>query len=486
LLSPQEALSRLWRRKYWAISTVLACSLLSWLYLLSAAQLFEIRANLLLQPDAHGLRIDNRQNGRPDTELVATQAEILASRQLLTRAAEAYQGSRAETSADLVEMIDLLSSELLVKRVVGTRVLSLSMRWGDREEGQALVKSLIDQYELFVSELNQGGKVEALHTLTQTEREIRAELADLQQKFRLLRQESALVGDGNEGLAPQQTLLQEFGTAYAEIRSRRIGLENRLAAVHGVLTDMSIAYRPRELPQATGSEVDSKTVEVAKHADQPIMTSRETPPGRSLLSEVDATERGWAALQMLNDVDLKGLQDPVAIQQELFLAEVHRQELVEKYLWNHPEVRAVENQIEDWKQRLQTLVDRAPATLERELQAAKTQEERLRSLYEEELATAKLLDQRRLEQEHMAKQIDQVQTLHNLILTQLTELRLDNQVTTEGGADLRVTVLDPPLASPNSVWPNRKLVLGGGLLMGLLGSFALVLLPLPRPDQSHR
>jgi uncharacterized protein involved in exopolysaccharide biosynthesis len=479
-IPPLEALDRLWRRKYWVLAIVCTSLLLSALYLQQARKLYEIQANLLLESNAHGLRFDNRENSRPDAELIATQSEILASRHLLGLAVEAQHDLVEEKSLHPEELITRLREELSVKRLVGTRILNISLRWDDCEQGEAFVQSLLAQYERFLLELNQGGQVEALETLAQTESEIRSELTTLQAQYRALRKESSLVGDGDAGLAPQQRLLAEFGAAYAEVRGRRIGLENRLAAIKEPPTDSNVAGRGT--PSESG--LASAATESTQH-DNAVINAGYTSFHRPVPT-ADLTERGWGALQILSGVDLKGLQDPIAIQQELFQAEVRRQELVEKYLENHPEVRAVESQIADLKKRLQTLVERVPLILEREVRASLLQEERLRKLYEEELETVRKLDQHRLEQSHLANEIDQIQILHNSVLTQLSELRLNNRVTTEGAADLRVRILDPPKPSLSPAWPNKKLVLGGGVLMGLLGSSMLVLIPVPYSESRDR
>ncbi len=470
-VTPADLLYRLWHRKVWVFATVLVCVLASWVYLQRAPRQYEIQANLLLQPDAHGLRVGDLQDGRPNAELIATHSEILSSRQLLTRAVESYlalpdaEASVQRLADPLVSqdlLVQQLSEQLTVKRVVGTRILNVALRWGDREQGTALVEHLFECYQSLLFDLNQGGQVEALSTLAQTERELRTELTNLQQQYRQLRESSPLIGDIDAGLTPQQALIDALGSSYAEVRSRRIGLENRLAALEDERSGVHVARRPR---------LDAPPTELVS-----------TTSVKAGAEEVLQSENGWAALQMLGDIDLKGLQDPIAIQQELFQAEVRRQELVKKYRGKHPDLQAVENQIADWKQRLQTLVDRAPLTMERELRAAKLQEDHLKMLYEEELAAAKQLDQHRLEQAHLRHQMEQVQTLHGSILAQLTDLRLNNKVTTEGGADLRVTVLDDPRAGLKPVWPNNKLVLGGGLLMGLVGSSVLTLIPVRRPE----
>jgi uncharacterized protein involved in exopolysaccharide biosynthesis len=188
----------------------------------------------------------------------------------------------------------------------------------------------------------------------------------------------------------------------------------------------------------------------------------------------------WNAMQMFGDVNDGTLQERIAIQQQLLEAETRRQQLSGKFLDNHPEVKAVEEQIKRWNERLQSLVDSAPRALELQVQAAKLEEESLRLRYEDELKKARSLDQDRLEQDHLKQQITQVQTIHDSISSQLVELRLNHDVTTEGGADLRITVLDKPQPDLNPVWPEPKLVLGGGLLIGLMGTFLLVLIPVSR------
>lgn len=470
-VTPADLLYRLWHRKVWAFTTIVVCVLASWFYLQRASRQYEIQANLLLQPGAHGLRVGDMQNGRPDAELIATHSEILSSRKMLTRAVESYlalPGAEAggqddrDSLASQEVLVQQLEEQLTVKRVVGTRILNVALRWGDREQGTALVEHLFECYQTLLFDLNQGGQVEALGTLAQTERELRGELTNLQQQYRTLRKSSPLIGDIDAGLTPQQTLIDALGSSYAEVRSRRIGLENRLAALEDERSGVHVARRP-QLDAASTELVSTTSLNVGSE-------------------EALQSEHGWAALQMLGDIDLKGLQDPIAIQQELFQAEVRRQELIKKYRGKHPDLQAVENQIADWKQRLQTLVDRAPLTMERELRAAKLQEDHLKLLYEQELAAAKELDQHRLEQAHLRDQMEQVQTLHGSILAQLTDLRLNNKVTTEGGADLRVTVLDDARASFKPVWPNEKLVLGGGLLIGLVGSSMLTLIPVRRPE----
>jgi uncharacterized protein involved in exopolysaccharide biosynthesis len=467
-LTPAELLGRLWRRKFWALGILSVCFALGCVYLNNAEPLYEIQANLLLESDTRLLRVDRKQGGQQDKELTATQSEILSSWYILSEGVTAYQSGDAVDPVVSEELRLRLSEGLTVKPIVGTRILNVSLRWDDREQGKVLAEHLIDLYQKFLLKLDQGGQTDALKTLSQTEAKIRTELVALQVKYREVCKTSSLLGNADSGWALQQSLLQNLGAEYMAVRSKRIGLENRLATL-----DIELAGTDKVLPNPTSTP---------KPLEGQVVTANFTQvdnKGFKLNHLSRATsEQGWAALQMLNDVDMRSMQEPVVIQQELFQAEVQRQELVEKYLPNHPEVRAIEKQIADWKQRLQTLVDRAPLVLDRELKAAKLQEDRLRLLYEEELSNAKHLDQQRLEQEHLNKQIEQVETLHNSVVTQLTEMRLNNDAANEGGADLRVTILQPPTPNTTPAWPDKKLVLAGSLLMGLLGSSMLAFIPI--------
>lgn len=464
-VAPLDFLNRLWRRKWWNALLIAGSILASVLYLDRASRLYEVRASLLLQPNAHGLHLGEQHNDRPHTELLATHAEVLAGRMMLARAVDAYIDTNGER--DPQELVTRLASELRVKRVVGTQILSVTMRSDDPQLGETLVGHLFDQYEDFLEELNQGGQVEALRTLTQTEAEIRGQLDSLQERYRDLRESSPLVGDADVDLALQQRILEDLGTAYLGIRTRRISLENRLVAVQEKLPQMQLTKNLRLISTTSG--------------DQTSMPLNQ-PPSAADESESMSDDVGWGALQMLTELGINKFQDPVGIQKELFAAEVHRQELVKRFGPKHHELQAVESQITDWKARLQSMVDSAPQTLQREMVASKLQEDHLRSIYEGELSVAKQLDQRRLEQLHLQNQIEQVQSLHASTVTQLASLRLDNKVTTEGGANLRVTILEEPEVGPDAVWPNEKLVLGGGLFMGLLGSTVLALIPLNRRE----
>lgn len=456
-----ELIRRLWLRKHWEFLILITCAAASVSYLRFAAPQYEIHTNLLLHPDAQLLSIDKHQGARKDTELTATQSEVLASQKLIMRAIEVCQLESQKTLTE-DELLVKFTEELTVKPIVGTRILNATLRWHHADHGKALLQCLIDEYQDFLVEIDQDGRIDALQTLVQAEEKIRNKLVTLQNEYRKSFQESALFGSDDAGWALQNSLLQELGKGVVEIRSRRLVLENRIATLDANLPE-------HETLQASDKETaernETALVSTAIHLQHPTSS--------------EADERGWGALQMLNNIDLKGFQDPVAIQKELFQAKSRRQELIQNYRTKHPAIRAVDQQILDWESRLRSIVERAPLALEREHHAVKLQEERLQSVYENEVAKAKQLDRLRLEQNHKQKHIEQVEALHSTVITQLAALRLNQDVAKVGGADLRITVLQPPIPGPKPIWPNKKLVLSGGLLSGLLLISLLALIPLP-------
>ncbi len=467
-ITPIELLLRLWRRKFWIAAILLACLALGIAYYKTATPLYEIQANLLLEPGSRLLRLEKKEALQRDAELTATQAEVLSSWHIVSQAISSFQNGPATSPLTSEELHLILSEELTVKPIVGTRILNVSLRWDDRVQGELITEHLIEHYQEFLLKLDQGGQIDALNSLAQTEEGIRGELEALRLEFRELVETGSVLGSTDAGWALQQSQLQDLATAYTEVRGRRIGLENRIATLD---IEMSRTNEALVLPASASSRSEAQ-----------VVTANYAPSGDQAVAKLESndasSEQGWAALQMLNEIDMRSMQEPVALQQELFQAEVRRQELVEKYHAKHPELRAVNKQIADWKQRLQTLVDRAPRVLDRELRAVQMQEDRLRKLYEEELANAKIVDRQRLEQLHLQKQIEQLEVLHSSIVVQLTEMRLTKDVANEGGADLRVTVLQPPTPNIKPAWPNKKIVIGGSLLMGMLGSSMLAFIPL--------
>lgn len=468
-MTPLELFRRLWVRKYWELLILIVSVSASLAYLKFAVPQYDIQAHLLLHPDAQLLSIDKNQGARKDTELTATQSEVLASQSLITRAIKTYLiDSQDPLAAKELQLI--FAEELTVKPVVGTRILSANLRWNHADRGIKLLQCLIDEYQDFLVELDQDGQNDALQTLAQTEAKIRAELVQLQTDYRESFHASGLFGSDDAGWALQQSLLQELGKAFVDIRSRRLVLENRIATLDAKLTEPDTLQASGREPADTN---ETTLVSAAIHRIEPVTD--------------DSDERGWGALQMLNNVNLQGLQDPVAIQHELFQAKSKRQELVQTYRSKHPAVRAIDKQIVDWEERLQSIIDRAPVALEREHHAVKLQESRLQLVYESELSKAKQLDRIRLEQQHKQKEIEKVEALHSTVITQLAALRLNQDAAKEGGADLRITVLKSPTPGKKPAWPNTKLVLGGGLLSGLLLISLLVLLPIPdrSPVEGH-
>ena len=137
-MTPADLLLRLWMRKFWICAILAVCLVLGVTYLKTAKPLYEIQANLLLEPGSRLLGLDKKDIVQRDVEMTATQAEVLSSWHLIGQAIASFQNSVA-SPLTTEEMHLILAEELTVKPIVGTRILNVSLRWDDREQGVSII-----------------------------------------------------------------------------------------------------------------------------------------------------------------------------------------------------------------------------------------------------------------------------------------------------------------------------------------------------------
>ncbi len=456
------------------------------LYIQQTHPLYDVTANLLL-PAPNSTNARDMRSSRQDRERMATQAELFTSRDLVERAVRKVlnETTKNRSNSPSHSMSDparpasaLVAGRLQAKPIVGTEVLNVRLRWHDAEMGTRLLQAICQEYETFLRGLQRDKFSHLLTTLAKSEQELRDQLDQLEVEYRRVRRESSLIGRPEEGLSLHEKLLQGLGSSLTETRANRIALENRLAALQ-LLTDRSA------IAHANHSRTETELVTAS--ALQPVQIQSDSEPSPRTITIGDGTapaaflraeDRTWGALQILSEVQSKGVENPSKIQEALFQAEVRRQSLVERFGPRHPEVRAVQKEIADWNRRLESVVARAPLTLQRELDAARRQEDRLQLLYDDQLARARDLDQDRLRQMHLQRRIKQLEPLHANVLEQLTQLKVSDALAQQGRIAQTVIQLDRPDASLEPAWPDKRLVGTCGLLVGLL----LVSLVLAVPD----
>ena len=350
-------------------------------------------------------------------------------------------------------------SDLEVRPVLGTNVLGITFRGQNPDEATAIVSAIINAYRDYVRDLEHNSYMDTLQVLTDSERELRAELTSLEDEYQQRRTESDLMGQGRQASSIQATLLGQLGQSLQDTRNRRLELENQVEAV----------ARHQRAAEAKKS-LQASTLGTR----QPFKNPGEDGELQLVSAAVGAPAPEFrdAGLWMTE----AGL-DVSDVQQELSRARVREKELSSRFGFRHPDVRAVKEQIATWEGLLQEQIDASPIVLQQELETVRLHEQRLVEHYEDELEKAKTMDAYLLKEQLTLDALDRTQAMYSSVRTQLNEWRLNSRSLAEGESGVTARVLEapaPPLA-PN--WPSPLLLLGAcGLfsLVGGLGTISLI------------
>lgn len=442
-LGARELTTIVWRRK-WYFFFCLAFSLaLGAAYFVRADRLYQVSARLLVEKQ--GLPLGSAPEQK-EKEFLATQAEIIRSPAVVDRAVESVEWPAPlqpgeSPTAKLLAALD-------AHPVMGTHVISVSYRSHHVPHAVDAVEEVIASYRRYLRQSEQDNYLETLRLLTQSEKELRTDLQDLERRYRDLRKDSPVTGNGKNGSDVQMVLVQQLGQKLTETRNRRIELENQLQATR------SWELARREALTAADPAPSGQVLTRTSTAD-PL-----APPvdPRPLVTPVSMTERLTAA-SLLSEVMLPDGVDISQLQARLSEAELREKELAERYGAKHADLRAVREQVNSLRMQLQETIDAAPRVLERQLSAVEANEQRLLELYGSEQVKAKEIDVYLLEEQQARDQIERVHLLHDSILTQLRQSELTSQAVAEGRSGVKVTVLETPIAPRQPLWPS-PLVLG--------------------------
>jgi uncharacterized protein involved in exopolysaccharide biosynthesis len=352
-----------WRRKGALAASVLAMTAIGAVYLWKAQAIYQVEARLLIerQEQLPGAATAAGRETEQDKNFLATQAEILRSPAVVTRAVKQF---RLRAPSDLpVDPVAAITASLDVSPVLGTNVLRISYRSPDAAEAARTVESLVGTYQQYALERERAAHSDAVRLLTQTEEELRGELESLEQAYRDGRQEQPVVTT----LGPVEAVAAD-GVSLISLTSRAVG-EGHAAS-------------------------DVKPLPEVPEAD---------PSGR------------WNA---------------AAIQEELARAEVRYMELSRSYGPRHPNVQAVQQQVDIWKRLLRERLDAEP--------------------------------------------IQRVKAAREAVLAQLQESARAEQALAAGRSELAIGMLQVPALDPVPVWPPRAVLLGACGTVGLMGGLGLI------------
>ena len=434
-------LSLLWRRKWILALSVVVASALAVVFIQKQVPIYEVTARVLVQRERFAT--DQERLVRTDSHFLATQGEILRS-PVVVQPALASLDEESGAEPDF-EAASTVIRGLNVSSVDDANVLKLTYRSDDSNEAVLLLHAIIDTYREYSKELQSGGIAETLTVLAQRDKELRAELETLQERYQELREDSPLIGQGKEAFSAHLAMLEQIGLRLTEARSQRIDKETQmqmLMIARGIQNPPKLGAIPQGVP--------ADTAFVALRADDDDLAVR---------SE-----------QLAVPTDLS------SIQQELWRAETREAETSQIYGPRHPETKAVRAQIEKWRERLKAYEEAAPVLLSQQLEALQKNETHLTEIYDAEFHKVKLLDSCMLKEQDALADIQRVQDIHGATATQLRELKFADEALASGQITTTIRMLEAPDATAKLVWPRPTQFVSLCAALGFLVGCVLVTL----------
>jgi uncharacterized protein involved in exopolysaccharide biosynthesis len=222
-----------WRGRAWVLGCLAFVLALGVLYLAFATPVYNVGTQLLVQRRASPLDMADRLQG--GSSFLATQTEILHSPTIVEPALEAVP-ELTTPPPDLepgvtFDPVSKVLRGLTATPITGTDVLSVSYRTSNPPVGVRLLESIVSTYRDYIVALEQSPHNEALALLMRREQELRDQLAGLEARYEALRRQSESMGEGDAALSVQKSVIERQAQMLIEARSRRIDVENRLAAL---------------------------------------------------------------------------------------------------------------------------------------------------------------------------------------------------------------------------------------------------------------
>ncbi len=221
-----------WRGKGWVLGCLALTVALGVLYLMHATPVYNVGTQILVERRASPLDMADRLRG--GSSFLATQAEILHSPTIVGAALNAVPELVAPPPdlepGEIFDPVYKALRSLSATPIVGTDVLAISYRTSSPALGVRLLENMLSTYRDYIVAMEQSPHSEALALLTRREQELRDQLTGLEVQYQSLRRQSGSMGEGDAGLSVQRSVLERQAQMLIEAKSRRIELENRLAA----------------------------------------------------------------------------------------------------------------------------------------------------------------------------------------------------------------------------------------------------------------
>ncbi|MBW2269407.1 MAG: hypothetical protein JRH16_12600 [Deltaproteobacteria bacterium] len=422
-------------RRQWLLVVYAVCAAvgLGGTYLYFAAPVYGVGAEILVERRDSALDEFRRMNS--GNAFLATQAEIIHSPTIVEPALASL--SVPLFVAEEGETLDPLSKALALLSVTpvrGTDVVAINFRASQAETGSKFVEAVVREYRDFLYNIEFSAHNQALDLLTKREAELRSTLSGLKARYKQLLRESGSAGEDGSLHTLQKSVLEFHARSAAEAATRRSTFRAELSALEHALASGSSAF-----PRDTVDE---------------------------------------ALLEQLQE------------------ARAERRQLKAMLGSRHPDLLAVEGEVQLLEEQLASSVSGEIARLRHALATERAEESRRSRRLETELEKNSASELERFGQEELQVEIAQLSEIHDQTFRMLSEKRLAVGALDQAGVIVRV--LTRPRSEPEKVWPRAELVVLPCVLIGLIGGLALALVadrrqqtgasylePVPRVNAVH-
>ena len=453
----------MWRFHRLAMVVMWGVALLAWVAIFMLPDLYEARARVFvdtrtaLKPVLQGLAIDQDVSA----QINYVRQSLLASPQL-EKVAEAtgLLDPSVKTPQQRAKVIDKLRSRITLtvnsaaeaenERDTAGTIYSIQYRDGDRARSLKVVETLLDDFVAGTLGGKRQGSLSAQKFLED-------QIKDYESRLRESEDRLAVFKKNNVGLMPTQSG-DYFAHLQAEIDAVNKGQDDlalaearRSELARQLKGDETLAATPTLMQGANGAVTGTDTVSQIKETqakiDELLLKDTEKHPDVIALREtlVDLKKRREGELAALR----RG--DPNAV--------------ANSGVASNPVYQQIQLQLNQ--------ADVEIASLKRQLQDHKTTVSELRGRLD-------TMPQVEAEYARLNRDYDVTKAQYNAMVDRLDKSKLGEEADTSGS--IKFSVIDPPAADFQPVWPARAQLIVAGLLVGLgLGGGLAYALNMLRP-----
>jgi len=440
----------MWRFHRVAMVVMWVVALLTWVVIFMLPDLYEAKARVFvdtrtaLKPVLQGLAIDQDVNAQ-----INYVRQSLLSAPQLEKVAEATGifDASVKTPAQRTKVIDKLRSRVTLtvnsaaeengEREGAGTVYALQYRDGDRARSLKVVQTLLDNFV----EGTLGGKRQGSLS---AEKFLEDQIKDYEQRLRDAEDRLAVFKKNNVGLMPTQGQSGDyFSHLQAEIdavnkgqdelalaEARRVELERQLKGDETLATSPTLVQGPNGTVR--GTDTVSQIKETQAKIDELLLKDTEKHP------DVIALRENLADLKKRREAELAALRrgDPNAV--------------ANSGVASNPVYQQIQLQLNQ--------ADVEIASLKRQLQDHKNNVAELRTRLD-------TMPQVEAEYARLNRDYDVTKAQYNAMVDRLDKSKLGEEADTSGS--VKFSVIDPPAADFQPVWPARAQLIVGGLVLGL-------------------